>query len=81
MTTPAGGFLWILAEDLLDKEVARRVEAFTRNHLVIDFVRCAMNPIRGGANILHGKRPWYRGSRDAREGYAFHHLQNVSGTQ
>jgi hypothetical protein len=79
--TPVGGFAWILAEDFLDKEVARRVEASTRNHFVIDFVRCALNPIRGGASILHGKRPWYRGSRDARQVYAFHHLQNVAGAQ
>lgn len=71
--TPAGGFGWILTEDLLDRYVARRVESATRNHFLIDFTRCALNPIRGGANILHGKRPWYRASRDAAQVYFSNH--------
>jgi hypothetical protein len=62
--TPVGGFAWMLTEDILDKEVARRVESATANRFVIDLVRCSLNPIRGGANILHGKSPWYRASRD-----------------
>ena len=67
--TPIGGLGWLLAEDWLDKNVARRVEGSTRNSFLIDFTRCALNPIRGGANILHGKRPWFRASRDARDVY------------
>ena len=67
--TPIGGFAWMLTEDFLDKELARRVEGATRNRFLIDLTRCALNPIRGGANILHGKRPWYRASRDAHEVY------------
>lgn len=66
--TPVGGFLWMLGEDLLDKNVALRVEGETRNHLLIDFTRCALNPIRGGASILHGRAPWYR-ARNARAVY------------
>jgi len=62
--TPVGGFLWMLSEDLLDKNIARRVEGETRNHFLIDFTRCALNPIRGGASILHGRAPWWR-ARDA----------------
>ncbi|HXW56510.1 MAG TPA: hypothetical protein VEJ67_12230 [Candidatus Cybelea sp.] len=58
--TPAGGFGWMLAEDILDKEVAERLEAHTTNQMLIDTVRCALNPIRGGALILHGEHPWYR---------------------
>lgn len=65
--TPVGGFLWMLTEDLLDKNVARRVEERTSNHFLIDVTRCALNPIRGGASILHGRAPWYR-ARDARRG-------------
>ena len=65
VTTPVGGTLWLLTEDILDKQISRRVEGATRNHFVIDLVRCSLNPVRGGANILHGKRPWYRASRDA----------------
>ena len=66
--TPVGGFLWMLSEDLLDKNIARRVEGETRNHFLIDFTRCALNPIRGGASILHGRAPWWR-TRDARAIY------------
>ena len=40
------------------------MEGATDNHILIDTVRCALNPIRGGAYILHGKPPWYRASRD-----------------
>jgi hypothetical protein len=74
--TPIGGFAWQLGEDFLDKEIARRVEGTTQNHFLIDVTRCALNPIRGGANILHGKRPWYRASRDARQLYLSRHSNN-----
>jgi hypothetical protein len=67
--TPVGGFAWILTEDLLDKQIARRVEGATRNRQLIDVVRCVLNPMRGGANILHGKRPWYRASRNSGQMY------------
>src|SRR5579862_8802836 len=62
--TPLGGTGWLIGEDFLDKELVRRVEDATTNRLLIDTVRCALNPIRGGANILHGEHPWYRASRD-----------------
>lgn len=75
--TPVGGFLWMLTEDLLDKNIARRVEGETRNHYLIDFTRCALNPIRGGASILHGRAPWYR-ARDARLVYLSHQAQKLN---
>jgi hypothetical protein len=65
VTTPVGGALWLLTEDVLDKKINRPIEGATRNRFLIDFMRCALNPTRSGANILHGKRPWYRASRDA----------------
>lgn len=71
--TPIGGTGWLLGEDFLDREVMRRVEGATDNHFLIDFTRCALNPIRGGANILHGKAPWFRSSRDARRLYVERH--------
>lgn len=73
VTTPVGGALWLLTEDVLDKKINRPIEGATRNHFLIDFMRCALNPTRSGANILHGKRPWYRASRDARRLYFAHH--------
>jgi len=70
--TPVGGFAWLVGEDYLDKRVARFVEGETRNHFLIDFTRCAVNPVRGGASILHGRRPWYR-ARDATALYLERH--------
>lgn len=68
--TPVGGFAWILTGDLLDKHVAHHLEGATRNRFLIDVVRCALNPIRGGANMLHGRRPWYRATRDSGQMYS-----------
>jgi len=66
--TPVGGLGWMLTEDILDKKIAEQlVEKHTGNRFLIDSVRCALNPIRGGANILHGHHPWYRVSRDGQE--------------
>jgi len=62
--TPLGGFGWMLVEDVLDKKIVERVEERSQNRLLIDALRCSLNPIRGGANILHGRRPWDRVSRD-----------------
>ncbi len=64
--TPLGGTGWLIGEDFLDSKVVRRVEGATQNRFLIDTVRVALNPIRGGANVLHGKPLWYRASRDAR---------------
>jgi hypothetical protein len=68
--TPLGGTGWLIGEDFLDKEVVRRVEGATQSRFLIDATRCALNPIRGGANILHGRHPWYRASRDG-QGMSF----------
>jgi hypothetical protein len=75
--TPLGGFVWLVGEDMLDRFVTRRVEGATRNRFLIDATRCGLDPIRMGTNILHGKRPWYRGSRDARETYLAAHPPNL----
>jgi hypothetical protein len=73
VVTPIGGTAWLLGEDLLDKKVVRRLEGATQNHFLIDLTRCTLNPIRGGANILHGKQPWYRASRDVSQVYFSRH--------
>jgi hypothetical protein len=65
--TPLGGLGWTVGEDWLDKKVVRRVEGATNNHFLIDTARCGFNPVRAGANILHGKKPWFRASRDYNE--------------
>jgi hypothetical protein len=75
--TPVGGFVWTVGEDWLDKQIAVPVEEVTRNHFLIDFTRCAVNPIRGGASILHGRRPWWR-ARDARQLYFQHQAKKLA---
>src|SRR3984885_2688506 len=65
--TPLGGTGWLIGEDFLDSKIVRRVEDATQNRFIVDTVRVALNPIRGGANVLHGKPLWYRASRDAQE--------------
>ena len=64
--TPLAGTGWLIGEDFLDSKVVRRLEGRTQNRLLINSVRCALNPIRGGASILHGRHPWYR-ARDTKE--------------
>jgi hypothetical protein len=58
--TPIGGFGWMVGEDWMDKNIAYRVEAATSNRFLIDVVRTTFNPIRAGANLLHGNPPWFR---------------------
>jgi hypothetical protein len=65
--TPVAGLGWLVGEDILDRFITRRVESMTRNRFLIDATRCGLDPVRVGTNILHGKRPWYRASRDSRE--------------
>jgi len=62
--TPLGGTGWNIGEDFLDKEIIQRIEDRTENRFLIDAIRVGLNPIRTGANVLHGKNPWYRASRD-----------------
>jgi len=75
--TPLGGLGWLVGEDILDRYVTRKVESATRNRFLIDATRCGLDPIRAGTNILHGKRPWYRASRDARGVYFASHPPNI----
>jgi hypothetical protein len=62
--TPLGGTGWLIGEDILDRYVTRRVESATSNRFLIDVTRCGLDPVQVGTNLLHGKRPWYRQSRD-----------------
>src|SRR5208283_415732 len=79
--TPLGGTGWLIGEDFLDQKVVRRVESSTRNPLLIDAARVALNPIRAGANMLHGEHPWYRASRGTQEMNHFEQQTQVASTQ
>ncbi len=74
--TPLGGLGLLVGEDFLDKYVTRRVERDTSNRFLIDFVRCGLDPMRMGTNILHGERPWYRASRDKQASERFYGLRS-----
>lgn len=76
--TPVGGFGWLLGEDWLDSTIVRKVEASTRNRFLVNATRCALNPIRGGANILHAKPPWFRASREAKEVYLSNQMKKMN---
>ncbi|MGA9507683.1 MAG: hypothetical protein WBV55_03445 [Candidatus Sulfotelmatobacter sp.] len=75
--TPLGGTGWLIGEDFLDKKVVRHIEESTNNRFLIDTVRVVLNPIRSGANMLHGEHPWYRASRENDEAMSFSTAQKA----
>ena len=61
--TPVIGLGWMIAEDVLDKYLVKRIEAKTRKRWIRILARSAMNPSRSFANILQNNPPWHRDSR------------------
>jgi hypothetical protein len=61
-TTPIGGTLWTVAEDLVDRSVITRLERRSRNPALLVTYQL-LNPGRGTANMLRFRPPWYRDSR------------------
>lgn len=57
--TPAGGFVWVLGEDLIDRYISNRIQGDSTS-IWPKIVRGALNPTRSGANLLRGKIFWYR---------------------
>jgi hypothetical protein len=51
------GFQW------LDKHVQKRIEGRTQSRALIDTTRMLSGPAQVVANILRGRRPWYRDNR------------------
>ncbi len=65
VTTPVGGLGWTVAEDVLDKNVIRRLE--TKGHNPVWLMSISfLNPSRSTANMLRLKAPWYRENRMVR---------------
>jgi Lipid A 3-O-deacylase (PagL) len=62
ITTPAGGMLWTIAEDALDKHAVRSLEGKSRNPFALTMYQF-LTPSRATANILRFRPPWYRDSR------------------
>ncbi len=59
--TPSVGMLWVFAEDFLDKDVSERlIHHAGRNAVYPKIIRGALNPTRTFANLMRGRKPWYR---------------------
>jgi hypothetical protein len=63
VVTPTLGTVWLVGEDLLDRQVVRRIEAKFQNRTVRLLARSALNPCRSMANLLRFKLPWHRDTR------------------
>lgn len=60
VVTPAGGAVWLVSEDALDRFVVRRIERRFENRFLRIAVRMLFNPTRSSANLLRFERPWRR---------------------
>lgn len=61
IVTPSVGMLWVFTEDFLDKNVSERIIAHAgRDAVYPKVIRGALNPTRTFANLLRGRKPWYR---------------------
>ncbi len=63
VVTPIAGTGWMVGEDLLDKHLIQRFEAYMPNRATFALFRSFLNPTRSFANILRGKKPWHRDNR------------------
>jgi hypothetical protein len=61
--TPSLGTAWIVAEDLTDKYLIRRVERHTRSVVLMALARTFLNPSRGFSNVVGRRAPWHRDDR------------------
>lgn len=64
VVTPAGGLVVMVAEDVLDRFLVRKLESKTDSGRMKAFYRTTLNPCRSFANVLRGKKPWHRDTRD-----------------
>lgn len=60
VVTPTLGTAWLIGEDFLDRFVVQRLELKTNRPLARNAARVLLNPMRGAANMLRFKMPWYR---------------------
>ena len=58
--TPTVGTAWIVAEDLVDKYVIRKIAGTS---LLGIAVRALLNPARSSANVFRFQTPWHRDTR------------------
>jgi hypothetical protein len=58
--TPTLGTVWVIAEDVVDTYLVRRIEGKTQNQTVRALARGLLNPMRSVSNVMRFKHPWYR---------------------
>jgi hypothetical protein len=63
--TPLAGAAWSVGEDIIDRELIWRLEG-RANHRTALLAMSLLNPTRSAANLLRGRAPWFRDSRETR---------------
>jgi len=58
--TPAGGMVWLIGEDAIDRFISARLEEAYPDKLFVKIVRGSLNPTRTFANAMRWRNPWYR---------------------
>jgi hypothetical protein len=58
-----GGTALMIGFQWLDKHVEKRIEGRAQSRALIDTTRILSNPPQSVANIMRGRRPWYRDNR------------------
>ncbi|MGH9768480.1 MAG: hypothetical protein ACREAB_13700 [Blastocatellia bacterium] len=64
VVTPVVGTGWLVGEDMIDRYLIQRIENCIRNRLAQIVIRGFLNPTRSFANLIRGKKPWYRDNRE-----------------
>lgn len=64
LVTPVAGLGWMLTEDAMDRYVIRKLEQKSGSRNVRALARSLLNPSRSFANLLRGKVPWHRDTRN-----------------
>lgn len=63
VVTPVVGTGWLVGEDMLDLYLIKRIEDKVGNRMARLLIRSFLNPTRSFANLIRGKKPWYRDNR------------------
>lgn len=67
VVTPTWGFGFIVAEDIVEKYLIRKLEDGAASSNRIRVYRTLLAPQKSFANVLRGKWPWFRDGRPVRE--------------
>jgi len=73
---PFAGTAWTIGEDLIDRQLIWRLEGRTNRKAAL-LALSLLNPTRSAANLLRGRAPWFRDSRETRIAHfdlPFHNL-------